>query len=96
MEIYTIERPLPQTAAVCATLPVLLPSVHESVVIPAAAERALLPMAYQAQAQSELAMDLLPTTGSNGTFGFRGGLGWTTKKRSTIVARGVPPRGRPV
>ena len=91
MEIYTI-NPTMLLASACAPNAAAVLPVHESVVMPAA-ERVLLPVAYQVQVQSELANDLLPITGSNGTSGFRGGMGdWSSTKRQ----RGVPPRGRPV
>lgn len=94
VEIYTIERPS-ALAAACAPSAVALPG-HGKAVIPAALS-ALLPQVHQVRVQSEPAVDLLPTAGSSGTSGFRGGMGaWSSKKRTTNGVRGVPPRGRPV
>jgi hypothetical protein len=95
VEIYTTQTPS-VLAAVCAPLSAAAIPGYASVVIQAAT-RAPLPLAHQVQVQSELAVDLLPTTGSNGTFGFRSGMGvWSSKKRTTNGVRGIPPRGRPV
>jgi hypothetical protein len=94
VETYLISRPLVPTAAACAPMSAV-PSVAAPRVTPVAV-RAQLPREHQVQAPAQPAADLLPTTGSNGTIGFRGGMGaWTGKKRTTTHVRGIPPRGKP-
>jgi hypothetical protein len=54
------------------------------------------PQVHQAQAQAELALAAVRTRGDNGTNGFTVTGITEGAKRLMVVARGVPPRGRPV
>src|SRR5687767_4498956 len=61
-----------------------------------AAERAPVSRVHQVQVQAELARELTPTDGINGTTGNTGFDGIDVSKRYAVGGSGVPPRGRPV
>jgi hypothetical protein len=83
VEIYTMTGGLP------SALPAACAPVSTSVGAPQ------LPQVHQVSSQSELAVAPVRTRGSYGTNGFTV-TGIRLDDQPVVVARGVPPRGRPV
>jgi hypothetical protein len=105
MESYTMTIPsMPLTLACAPSAPVALPAVEWAAISAPpvrpvrvlAAERAPVSRVHQVQVQAELARELTPTDGINGTTGTTGFDGIDVSKRYAVGVSGVPPRGRPV